>query len=173
MSSLNGTCLVFLTSFTLLRPCLHQLPTRFLQLIALLFYKPLAHLFNVSLTPGAILHHWNAASICLCRRNPWSYTASLECSIHLPVAKKPSPASCLDYWPVSITQSHLYLAESCNVLLSGNLFTQCYSLHCHHHWYSVTSSHSDPQVQPLSWSLLVAHVPVSYTHLTLPTKRIV
>ena len=63
---------------------LDQLPSWFLRLGAPLFYKPLTHLFNVSVSDGVILHQWKAASIS-------------------PVSKISSPASLSGFRPVSIT----------------------------------------------------------------------
>ena len=42
---------------------LDQLPSWFLRLGAPLFYKPLTHLFNVSVSDGVISHQWKAAFI--------------------------------------------------------------------------------------------------------------
>ena len=63
---------------------LDQLPSWFLRLGAPLFYKPLTHLFNVSVSGGVIPHQWKAASIS-------------------PVPKVSSPASFSDFRPISIT----------------------------------------------------------------------
>ena len=61
-----------------------QLPAWFLRLGAPLFYKPLTHLFNVSISTGVIPRQWKAASIC-------------------PVPKISSPVSLTDFCPISIT----------------------------------------------------------------------
>ena len=104
---------------------LDQLPSWFQRLGAPLFYKPLTHLFIVSVSDGVIPHQWKAASI-QCQRYP-----------HLPA------------FPI-FTQylSHQYWAEPLSVSLSGSSSTQHYS-HRHRLWSSVTSLHLDPPGPPL------------------------
>ena len=63
---------------------LDQLPAWFLRLGAPLFYKPLTHLFNLSLATSSVPYQWKQVSIC-------------------PVNKIPVPKTHSDFRPISIT----------------------------------------------------------------------
>jgi len=63
---------------------LDQLPAWFLRLGAPLFYKPLTHLFNLSLATSTVPHQWKQVSIC-------------------PVNKTPAAKTHSDFRPISIT----------------------------------------------------------------------
>jgi len=63
---------------------LDQLPAWFLRLGAPVFYKPLAHLFNLSIATATVPRQWKQASIC-------------------PVPKIATPGCHADFRPISIT----------------------------------------------------------------------